>query len=65
MYVNDVIFASYGNPTIDFAGSNLQLKKGTLCHDVNSIAIAEAQCLSKKTCSLLADKEISPISKYN
>ena len=55
MYVNDVIFASYGNPTIDFAGSNLQLKKGTLCHDVNSIAIAEAQCLSKKTCSFNTD----------
>ena len=51
MYVNDVIFASFGNPTIDFSGNNLILKKGSSCHDANSIAVAEAQCLSKKTCS--------------
>ena len=55
MYVNDIIFASYGNPTIDFTGSNLKLKKGSLCHDTNSIAVSENQCLSKKTCLFNTD----------
>jgi hypothetical protein len=51
MYVNDIIFSSYGNPTIDFSANNLKLKKGSSCHDTNSMAVAVSQCLSKKTCS--------------
>ena len=50
-FVSDIFFASYGNPTINFATTeSLVLKYGS-CNDPSSLIQSLNQCLGKESCS--------------